>query len=169
MRKSGCNRRKPRVRAKPRNGAISRFQRFLKMGASTADCIWQIVESIRELIIISHDEIAPVRSKGGSFSQPGHKLWVSRRTFLLMVQAFWLVRLTWHSRSHEIAIGYIEEMERQYTSSIAIGGFSRSIPANLWDTVVAIWSAGIPSENHFRTINVQWIGQWGLFSGCSSS
>jgi len=30
--------------------------------------------------------------------------------------------------------------------------------ANLWDTVVAIWSAGIPSENHFRTINVQWIG-----------
>ena len=123
MRKSGCNRRKPRVRAKPRNGAISRFQRFLKMGASTADCIWQIVESIRELMIISHDEIAPVRSKGGSFSQPGHKLWVSRRTFLLMVQAFWLVRLTWHSRSHEIAIGYIEEMERQYTSSIAARRF----------------------------------------------
>jgi hypothetical protein len=40
-----------------------------------------------------------------------------------MVQAFWLVPLTWHSRSHEIAIGYIEEMERLYTSSIAAGRF----------------------------------------------
>jgi hypothetical protein len=35
-----------RVRARPRNGDISLFQRFLKMGASTADCIWQIAESI---------------------------------------------------------------------------------------------------------------------------
>jgi hypothetical protein len=30
-------------------------------------------------------------------------------------------------------------------------------------------SADVQSEKHFRTINVQWIGQWGLFSRCSSS
>src|SRR5712664_3577647 len=49
MRKSGCNKRKLRARARPRNGDISLFQRFLKMGASTADCLWQIAESIPEL------------------------------------------------------------------------------------------------------------------------
>src|SRR5713226_294836 len=49
MRKSGCNERKLRVRARPRNGDISLFQRFLKMGVSTADCMWQIVELIPEL------------------------------------------------------------------------------------------------------------------------
>src|SRR6266481_4679768 len=49
MRKSGCNKLKLRVRARPRNGGISLFQRFLKMGASTADCIWQRAESIPEL------------------------------------------------------------------------------------------------------------------------
>src|SRR6266481_3264641 len=48
MRKSACNKRKLRERARPRNGDISLFQRFLKMGASTADCIWQIAESIPE-------------------------------------------------------------------------------------------------------------------------
>jgi len=37
-------------RVKPRNGGISLFQRFLKMGASTADCIWQRAESIPELL-----------------------------------------------------------------------------------------------------------------------
>jgi hypothetical protein len=31
---------------RPRNGDISLFQRFLEMGASTADCISQIAESI---------------------------------------------------------------------------------------------------------------------------
>src|ERR1700687_4529641 len=46
MRKSGCSRQKLRARAKPKNGGISLFQRFLKTGASTADCIWQIAESI---------------------------------------------------------------------------------------------------------------------------
>src|SRR3984893_3005422 len=46
MRKSGCSKQKRRVRARPRNGDISRFQRCLKMGASTANCIWQIAESI---------------------------------------------------------------------------------------------------------------------------
>src|SRR6267154_400136 len=50
MRKSGCNRRKLRVRARPRNGDISRLRPFLKMGASTADCIWQRAESIPELL-----------------------------------------------------------------------------------------------------------------------
>src|SRR6266446_4102935 len=49
MRKNGCNKRKPRARARPRNFDISLFQRFLKMGASTADCIWQRAESIPEL------------------------------------------------------------------------------------------------------------------------
>src|ERR1700682_233944 len=49
MRKSGCNKRKLRERAKPRNGDISLFQRFLKMGASTAACIRQRAEKIPEL------------------------------------------------------------------------------------------------------------------------
>src|SRR6266446_5522970 len=49
MRKSGCNKLKLRVRARPRNGGISLFQRFLKMGASTADCISQRAELIPEL------------------------------------------------------------------------------------------------------------------------
>src|SRR6476660_8073230 len=48
MRKSGCNKLKLRVRVRPRNGDISLSQRFLKMGASTADCIWQRAESIPE-------------------------------------------------------------------------------------------------------------------------
>src|SRR5438128_8205227 len=49
MRKSACNKRKLHERAKRRNGDISLFQRFLKTGASTADCIWQRAESIPEL------------------------------------------------------------------------------------------------------------------------
>src|SRR4029077_28717 len=49
MRKSGCSNQKLRARAKPRNGGISLCQRFLKMGASTANCIWQRAESIPEL------------------------------------------------------------------------------------------------------------------------
>src|SRR6266478_3210316 len=49
MRKSVCNKRKLRGRARPRNGDISLFQRFLKMGASAADCIWPTAESIPEL------------------------------------------------------------------------------------------------------------------------
>src|ERR1700682_3269980 len=49
MRKSGCNKRKLHERAKPRNGDISLFQRFLTMGVSTADCMWQIAEFIPEL------------------------------------------------------------------------------------------------------------------------
>src|ERR1700724_2342531 len=50
MRKSGCNKRRPSERARPKNGDISLSQRFLKMGASTADCIRQVAESIPELL-----------------------------------------------------------------------------------------------------------------------
>src|ERR1700730_3315682 len=50
MRKSGCNKRKLHEPARPRNGDISLFQRFLKTGVSTADCIWQRAESIPELL-----------------------------------------------------------------------------------------------------------------------
>jgi hypothetical protein len=35
---------------RPRNGGISLFQQYLKMGASTADCIRQMAESIPELL-----------------------------------------------------------------------------------------------------------------------
>src|SRR6266853_849482 len=49
MRKSGCSKQKLRARARLRNGDISLFQRFLKMGASTADCIRQRAEAIPEL------------------------------------------------------------------------------------------------------------------------
>src|SRR6202166_3517921 len=49
MRKAAYNKRKLRGRARLRNGGISLFQRFLKMGASTAVCIWQRAESIPEL------------------------------------------------------------------------------------------------------------------------
>src|SRR5882724_2729983 len=49
MRKSGCSKQKLRARARLRNGEISLSQRFLKMGASTADCIWLRAESIPEL------------------------------------------------------------------------------------------------------------------------
>ena len=37
------------MRARLRNGEISPFQRYLKMGASTADCIQQIAKSIPEV------------------------------------------------------------------------------------------------------------------------
>src|SRR5580704_16766509 len=49
MRKSGCNKRRLRARARLKNGDVSLFLRFLKMGASTADCIRQTAESIPEL------------------------------------------------------------------------------------------------------------------------
>src|SRR6202035_3015551 len=49
MRKSACNKRRLHERAKPRNGGISLFQRFSRMGASTADCIRQRAEAIPEL------------------------------------------------------------------------------------------------------------------------
>src|SRR5258705_1551637 len=50
MRKSECNKQKLRVRARPRNGGISRLRPVLKIGASEGDCIWQRAESIPELL-----------------------------------------------------------------------------------------------------------------------
>src|SRR5882672_9189099 len=66
MRKSVCNKRKLRGRARPRNGDISLFQRFLKMGASTADCIWQRAESIPELLNPERSTIMKYRLLGKS-------------------------------------------------------------------------------------------------------
>src|SRR5882762_8549407 len=65
MRKSGCNRRKLRVRARPRNGDISRLRPFLKMGASTADCIWR-AELIPELLNHKRNTIMKYRLLGKS-------------------------------------------------------------------------------------------------------
>src|SRR6202165_1229240 len=64
MRKSACNKRKLRERAKPKKGGISLFQRFLKMGASTADCIWQRAESIPELLNPERSTIVKYRLLG---------------------------------------------------------------------------------------------------------
>src|SRR3981081_1945017 len=50
MRTRAGGKHKRRARARLRNGDISLFQRFLKMGNSTADCTWQRAESIRELL-----------------------------------------------------------------------------------------------------------------------
>src|SRR5580704_18093803 len=66
MRKSGCNKRNLPERAKPRNGDISLFQRFLKMGVSTADCMWQIAESIPELLNPERSTIMRYRLLGKS-------------------------------------------------------------------------------------------------------
>src|ERR1700680_3948367 len=66
MRKSGCNKLKLRVRVRPRNGGLSLFQRFLKMGASTADCIWQRAESIPELLNHERSTIMKYRLLGKS-------------------------------------------------------------------------------------------------------
>src|ERR1700681_4380777 len=66
MRKSGCDKPKLRERARPRNGGISLFQRFLKMGASTADCTWQRAESIPELLNPERNTIMKYRLFGNS-------------------------------------------------------------------------------------------------------
>src|SRR6266403_2194364 len=66
MRKSGCKKLKLRVRVRPRNGGISLFQRFLKMGASTADCIRQRAESIPELLNPERSTIMKYRLLGKS-------------------------------------------------------------------------------------------------------
>src|SRR6266851_3539786 len=66
MRKSGCSKQKPRAPPSPTNGGISLFQRFLKMGASTADCIRQVVESIPELLNPERNTIMKYRLLGKS-------------------------------------------------------------------------------------------------------
>jgi len=42
-------------------------------------------------------------------------------------------------------------------------------PANVWDTVGTVWGLPDSEREYFRTINVQWIGQWCLFSPCGCS
>src|ERR1700716_3060384 len=66
MRNSGCNKRKLHERPKLRNGDISRFQRCLKMGASTANCRWQTAESIPELLSHERSTIMKYRLLGKS-------------------------------------------------------------------------------------------------------
>src|SRR3984893_3908231 len=66
MRKSACNKRKLCGRARPSNGDISLFQRFLKMGASTADCTWQRAEPIPELLNPGRNTIMKYRLLGKS-------------------------------------------------------------------------------------------------------
>ncbi len=39
----------------------------------------------------------------------------------------------------------------------------------VWDTRPVTTSDSIAAREYFRTINVQWIGQWGLFSRCGTS
>src|SRR5277367_3443103 len=66
MRKSACNKRKLRERARPKNGDILLFQRSLKMGVSTADCIWQRAEPIPELLDPERNTIMKYRLLGKS-------------------------------------------------------------------------------------------------------
>src|SRR6266436_138726 len=66
MRKSVCNVRKLRGRARASKGDISLFQRFLKMGASTADCIWQRAGSIPEFLNPERNTIMKYRLLGKS-------------------------------------------------------------------------------------------------------
>src|SRR6266478_3390626 len=66
MRKSGCSKQKLRAQVKPRNGDISLFQRFLKMGASTAACIWQRAESIPKSLNPERNTIMKYRLLGKS-------------------------------------------------------------------------------------------------------
>ncbi len=46
--------------------------------------------------------------------------------------------------------------------------FSQFSLSNLWDTVGIVCGLPDSEREHFRTINVQWIGQWGLFSRCGT-
>src|SRR5258708_18094519 len=66
MRKSGCSKQKPRAQWKLKNGDISVSQRCLKMGASTADCIWQRAEPIPELLNPGRSTIMKYRLLGKS-------------------------------------------------------------------------------------------------------
>src|SRR5260221_1377936 len=66
MRKSGCSKQKPRAPPRPTSGDIWPFQQFLKMGASTADCIWQRAESIPELLNPERSTIMKYRLLGKS-------------------------------------------------------------------------------------------------------
>src|SRR5277367_1517003 len=66
MRKNGCSKQKPRALPRPTSGDILLFQRSLKMGVSTADCIWQRAESIPELLDPERNTIMKYRLLGKS-------------------------------------------------------------------------------------------------------
>src|SRR3984957_4413515 len=66
MRKSGCSKQKSCAQWKLKNGDISLSQRCLKMGASTADCIWQKAEPIPELLNPGRSAIVKYRLLGKS-------------------------------------------------------------------------------------------------------
>src|SRR5580693_8174653 len=66
MRKSGCSKQKPRAQWKLKNGDISLSQRCSKMGASTADYIWQRAEPIPELLNPGRSTIMKYRLLGKS-------------------------------------------------------------------------------------------------------
>src|SRR4029077_12230289 len=57
MRKTECGKQKLRAPPRPTSGDISPFQQFLKMGASTTDCIRQRAEAIPKL----HDRSANMK------------------------------------------------------------------------------------------------------------
>jgi len=79
-------------------------------------------------------------------------------------QAFWLVPLTGQSGSREIASGRIEEMESRYTRYRRWAVFlDPSTSESMGYCGRNVAHAGLESEKHFRTINVQWIGQWALW------
>jgi hypothetical protein len=42
--------------------------------------------------------------------------------------------------------------------------FSQFSPTNLWDTVGTVWSLPDSEREYFRTIDVQWIGQWAFLA-----
>src|ERR1700731_4027990 len=66
MRKCGCSNQKLRARARLKNVGISLSQRCLKMGAWTADCIWQRAEPIPELLNPGRSTIVKYRLLGKS-------------------------------------------------------------------------------------------------------
>src|SRR3984893_15759864 len=71
MRQSECSKQELRERARLRDGDILLFQRFLRMGASTPDCIWPTAGSIPEL----HERSANMKyrllgNSGLRFSEP---------------------------------------------------------------------------------------------------
>src|SRR5260370_32776640 len=66
MGKAEWNGRKVRGPPRPTNGDILPFQRFLKMGVSTVDCIWQRVESIPEFLSHERGTIVKCRLLGKS-------------------------------------------------------------------------------------------------------
>src|ERR1700693_258801 len=66
MRKSACNKQKPRAPARPKNGDTSPFQQFLKMGNSTANCMRPRAEAIPEFLTPERSTMMKYRLLGKS-------------------------------------------------------------------------------------------------------